>query len=238
MLAIPQTLLEDRRRRRSLTLRFGSRKALGSGLFGLAVLVALLWGVHLAGQPDLPEGVSPQRAALIEALGPVRPFEGRLVGFEYAPVKPLPEGWRTKEIAAAIRAIDDETELRPSPRALADAAVADLLHNRFDSAVARLKKAASEDRDDATIYSDLAAALLARGVAEIRPYDVFRGLAAAQKATLIQQTLPEAQFNLTLALDLLGVKHEAIEIWQGYLKIDPDSKWADEIGRASCRERV
>ena len=224
MPAIPQTLLEDKRRRQSLTLRIGSRKALGFGLLGLAVVLALLWGVRLAGQPEIPEGVSEQRVALIKALGPIRPFEGRLVGFEYAPVGRLPKGWRTDEVAAAIREIDDEVEFRSSPRALADVGVVDLLHGHFDEAAGRLRQAVGSKPINASIASDLAAAYLA--VPEAR--QLFNSLRWSERALEADPQLPTALFNRALCLERLSASQAAIKAWEAYLKADGTSEWARE----------
>jgi CHAT domain-containing protein/tetratricopeptide (TPR) repeat protein len=234
MLANPQALLDIPQRGPSLTFSTGSRKVLGLSLLGIAAALAALWSVHIAGKMAARVGVSPQRAQLVAALGPFRPSEARLVGFDYAPPASLPaRGWRTPAVSAAFQAIERDADLHRTPQALADRAVTLLLNGQVDDAVTDLRRAARSSPGDARIESDLAATLFIRGEAEQQPHDLVLGIAAAFRALAADPDLPEARFNLAVGFQKLFLLNEEREAWREYLQVDPGSTWSDEV-----RERL
>jgi CHAT domain-containing protein len=178
----------------------------------------LLVVAALAGCSSRPDAM---RRELAVALGPVRPVEGRLVGgflyrpFEAGRVTNLTSAGRT-----ALSALDAMPEVRP---------LLDLFRRRAASAVERLEHLVDERPGDAGLWSDLAAAYLARAVEPpATPLDFARALEASLHALEIDSKLAEARFNAALAFERLGLRREARESWNELLQMDPSSGWADE----------
>jgi tetratricopeptide (TPR) repeat protein len=99
----------------------------------------------------------------------------------------------------------------------------------FDAAVDDLEKAygqaRAEERD--AVAMDLAAALIGRGAFSSIPEDHKRAYALADDVWKRTKS-PVAAWNRAAALEALGRDKEAIAAWQTYLKLDPNSEWADE----------
>jgi CHAT domain-containing protein len=82
--------------------------------------------------------------------------------------------------------------------------------------------------DDPYLLSDLSALLIEKGRLNSDPYSFFRAIFSSDKALAIDPFLPEAQFNLGLALGHLFLEGEACKAWDRYLRIDNESEWANE----------
>jgi len=102
-------------------------------------------------------------------------------------------------------------------------------------AVSRLRKATELDPNNATAWSDLAAAQDAAALRLHRPSLYPEALASADAALRVDPKLPEALFNRALILERLGLKNEARQAWDAFLAIDASSQWAVEA-RAHLRE--
>ncbi len=173
------------------------------------------------------------------ALGGVRWVEGQLTGgFHHSAFDPAhasstipPAGPTLQRIAREVR---DELARRRSPAALWDGALLDLVLHRYSEAVSKLAEAAAQTPVDARLASDLAAAYLARASAGQDPADFVLALTTADRAVLADGRLREARFNRALALERLFLEPEAGEAWHDYLRLDPNSGWADEA-RAHLR---
>lgn len=96
------------------------------------------------------------------------------------------------------------------------------------AAVKKLKEAARRSPGNATLLNDLAAAYLAQAYLADEPEDLVRALDTAARALEADPSLPEARFNLALALDQLQLRQLATRAWQSYLEIDTSSGWASE----------
>jgi CHAT domain-containing protein len=175
----------------------------------------------------------PWRRAIIAIMGPSRPLEGRLLGFDYARfevargVPPLsPRQW------SALRKLDRALSRDPSPRALADRAVIKVLAGRTATGLPLLEEAAARAPHDAAINSDLAALLLERGDREHSPRDYALALAAADRAVRREPDLAEGRFNRGLAFERLALAARARADFRWR------SRWAGEQAwSAEARER-
>ena len=184
------------------------------------------------------------RAPLLAATEAGRPVLPRLTGgFAWAPLDqplrsldsraaPGAEPGRWRYFAAA-------EEVRRSAEAAADAeglgalGAANLMVGNVDEAVAILGRAVAGEPDDARLRSDLAAALIARGIQRDDGDDLARALESAMAALALASDLPEARFNRALALELLPLPNQAREEWRRYVASDP-SPWGQEArGRLS-----
>jgi tetratricopeptide (TPR) repeat protein len=162
-----------------------------------------------------------------------RTVDGRLAGgFAY---KPRPRVTRSGDGEALdpafplLRAADKVLNSEPTDH---DRGVALLLLERRDEAIKALESAHARANADAGVAVDLATALIARGT---QP-DLVRALELSDGAWRSAK-MPEAAWNRALALEYLRREPEAIEAWNEYLRVDPDSKWSAEAERNLGRLR-
>jgi CHAT domain-containing protein len=188
-------------------------------------------------------------AQLARAVGERRPVEARLTGgFLYAPPESALRGgsssnsirddWRVLQVISKIdaRAGGDA----PSAASLQASGVAALVLGKYDEAVASLEAAVRREPGNPRVLSDLTAAYLARADATGSALDRVRAADAAQHAVTLDPRLPEARFNLAIALekqalDTPGIEkpdaERAIRAWNDYLALDASSPWASEAHR-------
>ncbi len=213
-----------------------------AGGFALALSVAVLLLATTISTPS-PQEVSPNRRALASALGGIRLLHGRLTGgFAYLPLETkvqiidgYVEGYeqipelKPSQIRSAVplaKRIAFDYDRHPSSLGLGDKALLSLLHHHGDIRVPilMLKKASEKEPHNASLWSDLAAAYLDCGWGDSH----FLGIEAATHAVRENPSLPEARFNLALALEQSSMFHQAFRAWKEYLKVDSSSSWAKE----------
>lgn len=207
----------------------------------LAVAAALLLVVRF--QPDLlrrfqGNSAEPQLAALVAAANELRVTEGRLTGgFAFAPVPVVTRG-SGAEPALNVALLKAAGDIQIIARREATAAnlhaegVAQLLIGNRDGAIQALESAAGLAADRAAVWSDLAAAYLARGDAEGDPSDYSRALEAVTKAVANQER-PSAEilYNRALVAEKLNLSADARRFWEAALAAESDPSWKAEIAR-------
>jgi CHAT domain-containing protein len=195
-------------------------------LVGLSILSL----AALPGQSFLPFSRDP-RMELAIVLGPTRPSEGLFTGFDYAPyrgsARPALHPSDFERLKSVLQSIPKKLNER-SPEDFAILAVAELIGGNLDRAVSGLTHALHRYRDEAALWSDLSALYLAKAEAEQHPTDVLESVAAALKAVELKPDLREARFNFALTLERFSLDNQARAGWNAYLKLDPDSPWAQE----------
>jgi len=117
---------------------------------------------------------------------------------------------------------------RKTPSQLHAFGVSQLLAGRYDDAAQSLLAASREQPANAQYLSDVAAVQIERARLGLRPDDLPRALAAADRARRLDPSLKEAWFNRALAASALSLTAEAKGAWAEYLKHDSTSPWADE----------
>jgi CHAT domain-containing protein len=167
-----------------------------------------------------------------------RLVEPRLHGFGWAAyrgvVRATQESDRSPERLKVLGAAGEVLEhARGSETAEAAhaAGVASLLIDDPAAAVERLEAAAAKQPQEATVWSDLAAAHYELAIRLGRASHLPEALAAADRALKLDPRLPEALFNRALVLERLGLTGDARAAWKRYLEIDPSSAWAVEARR-------
>lgn len=165
-----------------------------------------------------------------------RLLEPRLHGFGWAeyrgPVR-APGDDRSPERLEVLGAAGDVLQQAgkdPAADAQHAAGVASLLIADPAAAIARLRTVA-EQSQDATAWSDLAAAHYDLAVRLGRASQYPEALAAADRALKLSPRLPEALFNRALALERIGLIEDARAAWKRYLEVDGTSAWANEARR-------
>ncbi len=209
--------------------------ALGAAAAVLAVLVvpsiARPWLERDAGLVSLVASVGEQRSVL-----------GRLTGgFPHAPLRVSSAGGQDGQAAETDRVLLTAGRIRESvgelatPSRLHALGVSQLLAGRYDDAVQSLLAASREQPANARYLSDVAAVQLERARLGLRPDDLPRALAAADRARRLDPSLNEAWFNRALAVSALSLTDQAKIAWTEYLKRDSASPWAAEA-RARLEE--
>jgi tetratricopeptide (TPR) repeat protein len=164
-----------------------------------------------------------------------RPIEGRLTGGfgyrVYRPGRPPSLDFPLPRTDSASPASSSRGDLGSGlgPRTLRRAGnlhrlgLLHLFQGELSRAI-RLLEAARKTAPEPRIYSDLAAAYLARSQETSSPEDLLAGLSAARRAVEADPTLPEAAFNLGLALESLALPDQAAIAWDRYLGLDAASR--------------
>lgn len=165
-----------------------------------------------------------------------RPVEGRLHGMEFRPVAPTERsGSIDDETPATLRLRGAAGELleksagSEDASALHAAGVARLVTGNERQAVEHLEAATAKQTNNASYWSDLAAARLSQGKADGDPHSFALALAAADRALRIDPRLSDALFNRAVALNFLNFYSEAADAYRTYLEVDGQSLWAAEV---------
>jgi len=200
--------------------RFDSRLAPAWRSATIAAIVAAV----VAATIYIPRRVAPDPLSRITL--PFRSIEARLSAFGYVPYRVMRGSSTNPDLSIEV-AIGELRERLQSGRSAADLhrlAVADLAAGKVEDASALLAEAQALEPQDASIVSDLAAADLAAG-------RVFDAAERSARALQLDVRYAPAAFNWALALDRLSNTEGAIEAWERYRQLDPDSGWAAEAAR-------
>ncbi len=181
-------------------------------------------------------------------VNPVAPLIAASAALDHRLLEPRLHGFGWAEYRGAVRAAGDDRSPEhlkilgaagdvlqqagkdPAADAQHAAGVASLLIADPAAAIARLKTVA-EGSQDATAWSDLAAAHYDLGVRLGRASQYPEALAAADRALKLSPGLPEALFNRALVLERIGLVEDARAAWKRYLEVDGASAWAGEARR-------
>jgi len=209
-------------------LPFRRRRALLGAAAVLAAAAAVVIAIRTP-QSD-PSGLGDLVAAV--AMETVRPLEGRLVGFPYAPAPVATRAGDRPDVSPAIRiaaaAMEREAQRQDTPVTDGRLGVAYAVVGELENAVTRLERAAT-GMNAASALSDLSAVYLRRGRVTNRSDDYEKARVAAERAVAADPSLREACFNHALALEYLGRPSQAHTAWQRCLTMESDPVWASEI---------
>ncbi|HEY3380789.1 MAG TPA: zf-HC2 domain-containing protein [Vicinamibacterales bacterium] len=206
-------------------------------LTAAAVLIVAIVVPWRRGLPSGNTEARPERAELVAAVGPHRPFEARLTGgFAFGPLQPVlrsgeGEASAPAEVRLAAAKLEAAARTHRSSEAQAAFAASELILGHLDSAIGLLEDAAARAATNPAWWSDLAAARLVRARHDDSPTNLDRALDAADRALALRPSLPEALFNRALALEALGRSSDARAAWKAYLAVDAHSPWAAEARR-------
>src|SRR5687768_4982683 len=224
-----------------------TRRSIAGALAAAAAVIAVLAAPALV--RSLVERDS-GLVSLVESGNEHRSVLGRLTGgFPHAPLGAPSAGGQDGRAAGADRVqltagrIRESFGERATPSQLHARGVSQLLAGRYDDAVQSLLAASREQPANARYLSDVAAVQLERARLGLRPDDLPRALAAADRARYLDPSLQEAWFNRALAATAMSLTADARNAWTEYLKRDSTSPWAaearkrlDELARPSRAE--
>src|SRR5688572_23273324 len=209
-----------------------TRRSLAGVLAAAAAVIAVVaapalvrpWFERDSGLVSLAGSVGEQRSVL-----------GRLTGgFPHAPLGVSSAGGQDGRAAETDRVLLTAGRIRESldesatPSRLHATGIGHLLSRRYDAAARLLLAASREQPNNAQYLSDVAAVQLERARRGMRPDDLPRALAAADRARRLDPSLREAWFNRALAISALSLTDQAKAAWTEYLRRDSSSPWASE----------
>lgn len=211
------------------------RQPMYAGAFVVLLIAVVGLAVYLSkrGNPD-------ELAELRSIYQQARPTETRISEFGYAPLTQLrgaPETADQNRLRRIENSLIEATEKTPNARTRHALGVFYLTQQEYPKAIKEFE-AALKFGDNAKIHNDLGAAHFERAKTEPeekRLEDREQSLEEFTKATKLDGNLLEALFNKSLALQELGMPHEAKDSWTLYLQRDPSSPWADEARRNLAR---
>jgi tetratricopeptide (TPR) repeat protein len=176
--------------------------------------------------------------SLVGSVGEQRSVLGRLTGgIPHAPFGSPPAGGQGGKAAGTDRVLMTAGKIRESfgdlqtPARLHAYGLNELLAGRYDEAAHALIAAAREQPDNARFLNDVATLHLERARLGLRPDDLPRAYAAADRARRLNPSLHEAWFNRALAATALALTDQARTAWREYLERDGVSAWAIEARR-------
>jgi CHAT domain-containing protein len=176
-------------------------------------------------------GMSPMARLEAAARGDVRYIEARLSGgFRWAPLARATRGAsgaRNQQLLAVASTVEEETIDHPSSEVRHAAAIAHLLTNHPDQAIAQLASMAERSRDGA-LWNDLGAAYYQAALDTGSAESLNEALAATDQALLFDPALAESLFNRALILERFPLRQVAVDAWRDFLARNPASGWQKE----------
>lgn len=173
--------------------------------------------------------------ALNKAYKNERPVESRITDLDYAPLKNTRGANDADKTDKNELRLASEIALRavsenPSPENLHALGRVYLAEKKFDDAIEQFEKAVKFSPENAKLHNDLGVALMEK--AKTQEEGKLETLAKANgqfsKAIELNKSLLDPYYNKALSLQLIPISQSAIEAWREYLRLDSDSKWADE----------
>jgi tetratricopeptide (TPR) repeat protein len=230
----------------------------------LAAGILLLAGIGVTGwRVILPWWQVRQGLAMLnEAYSKGRPIESRLSVLRYASW----EKNRSSDEQLTDYTLRDQANLtllaiaraHPSAKAYQALGSSYLLKREIKEAIDQFNKALTYDPSNARIHNDLGAALMELAINKQQQLDLLKeketpsagqlpgeilsdlSLANEHFSQAMQQDsrLAEVLFNQAVCLEHLGLIDQALERWENYLRLDPQSEWATEArGRVEALKK-
>lgn len=164
-----------------------------------------------------------------------RHIEARICGgFRWAKLRPSdsssasPDVLDLQEIAGEIFLESERTHTVTAAHA---AAIASLFLGQSADAIRRLEPLTRSSSNDASVWSDLAAARYTAAIESDDPQRFPAALSATDRAIGVAPRLAEAHFNRGLILTHMGLRNEARDSLRRAISLERDSEWSAEARR-------
>lgn len=204
-------------------------------LLAVTALALTVWLAFFRQSSPVAEGL----VALGDAYRDQRPVEARVSDFRYAPLANTRGGDDVKFDPTSRERADvmlhSSVSNYPGPASHHALGKLYLFKRQFDYAIRHLEEALKTDSNNPKIHSDLGAALIEQGVAELQRGEeagssesFAKSLRHLNKALELDPSLLEALFNRALVRKHLKLFRLAEDDWKAYLEKDATSPWADE----------
>lgn len=202
------------------------RKAIAWSIaLGMLFLFLSTWKLRSLPSSGLVPAARP-RSGIEDALGSLRPGEGRWAGLGFAPFQ---EGELTKlSRSPEFRELVADSRQTETPESIRNLALLSLVSGDTAEAVLLLEEGIKKYPRDASLYNDQAAVHLYRAQAEKDPYQLVLALSAIRRAVVLDGNSPESAFNHALILERLYLRKQSRRAWRRYLDFDSEPEWAEE----------
>ena len=200
-------------------------------VYAAAAFVLLLgttaWIVQKRNEPSIDQLVA-------EAYVQQRPFELRIAGAAYGPVRRQRGSDRSAfaEPASLLKAkylIKERLASRPDDQTtLVASGRVELLEGHYDEAIRTFGRLLDAQPDSPPLLTDLATAYFERAEAGDRAIDYGQVIELLGRALAKTPDDPLILFNRAIALEQIYAYNEAIGDWEHYLRVDPNGDWAGE----------
>lgn len=205
----------------------------------VALIAAGAWLIQKQREPSLDQLIA-------SAYTEQRPFELRVAGAAYGPVRQERSGERSSlaQPAALFRAkylIKEKLAARPDDASLlAASGKVELLEGNYEAAIRTFGRLADAQPDSPALLTDLATAYFQRAEAGDRAIDYGQTIELLGRVLAKNPNDPVALFNRAIALEKMYAYGEAIRDWEHYLRVDPSGDWATEAQRRlnELREKI
>jgi len=194
---------------------------------GLAPVVAAV--VFIATLPPPVENL------LADAYTTQRPLEFRIPGVAWGPIRVVKGAAGGSSLDRPPALLESEAMIArqlakhpDDPRWLQARGLAELLDRDFDSAIADFQRCLTLQPGSPRLMIQLASAHFARAETANSQPDYQAALNFLSRALKIAPDDPVALFNRAIVYQKLNLYSQSIEDWRQYLRVDPNSKWADE----------
>lgn len=235
--ASPVKQVAQRHRTRSQPRPFFRPMVIAASVLLMIGLAFVFWRGAFY-QSDVAKGMN----ALNEAYRNARPVEARVSELNYAPL-PNVRGESREQVDEVTRDLANRLLLeavRNDPGARSHQALGRfyLANHEYDKAINQFEQALQSAPADAQLRSDLGAAYLERGKAEMTGQESDKGLAdlgqsaeQINRALELNGALAEALYNRALVHQYMSLPQQAADDWRKYLEKDSTSPWAEEAKR-------
>lgn len=171
---------------------------------------------------------------LAQAYTDQRTLELRIPGAAYAPLR-VQKGpaasfiGRSPALLKAEALIADRLTANPDdPAWLQASGRADVLEGKYDAAVESLRRAVELKPRASDLLLDLGTAYFQRAQSEDRPEDFVAAFEYLSQVLIQQPDNATALFNRAIVAEHQSLYRQALEDWEHYLKVDPNSEWTEE----------
>jgi tetratricopeptide (TPR) repeat protein len=200
----------------------------------ILLVVAGVWLVQTRREPSREPSVD---QLIADAYTEQRPFELRIPGAAYGPVRQERGGERSAfaEPAGLLKAkyvIKERLAARPDDETmLAASGRVELLEGHYDEAIRTFGRLLDAHPDSPPLLTDLATAYFQRAESADRAVDYGQSIELFGRVLAKKPDDPVALFNRAIALERMYAYNEAIRDWEHYLRIDPSGNWGAEAQR-------
>jgi CHAT domain-containing protein/tetratricopeptide (TPR) repeat protein len=197
-------------------------------LVAVGVLTLGFLAVRLRPDRQIEPATSTLYSELVVAIGAVRPCEARLAGVGYAPYRGKKGSGRDNRALRTFVLHVEHAAEHHVPAALASVGLLRLVKSDFPGAADALRHAQRHEPTNPAWLTNLAASYSCDTMNPIAP---LLALETADLAVRTDADLPEARFNLALALERLSLFNDARQAWTSYLELDRHSPFRAEARR-------
>jgi len=223
---LARELAETKTRRRPVLMRPGSWIGAGAIAAGLIAAVGLFLWQRQANTPEHQLAKAYEQSRSLELRIPEANFASLATGSH---TRGTATGDEAAPLLEARARLARELERSPHDARLEQLqARADILEERYDSATDVLDRLVAQGPVTAELLTDAASAYYQRGLVTGSELDRSTALDYLRRADELAPTDPVILFNEAIVMEDRGQMMNAVEVWNRYITVERDPKWAAE----------